>query len=438
MIRFVPTHSSKHAVVLAVLASVAPFAFGQAPGESPGPALAAGEWTITDLDETASQPAVGQVPGHYPDQYLRAVAPLALRLEYLCWWLNGNPLPPLVTTGPVGTPPVLGAPTTDVLFGNDEVDASHRGGLRATWTVRLAHWWETDVELAGHFLLLGHGQRSGDFFAESTGVPLIGRPFFNLQTSSPDALAVAAPGLPFPDPVLGTPDPSLTLALGRIAADSSSDLSGAGVVLRKPWLERGVFSCDWLAGYRYLRYQECLTLRQGQLFTDPADSRRSGEIYLEDRFSTWSEFQGVDLGIEALLDYGCLAFELLAKLAVGNVHQILDVRGSTLATRPDDGDPTTPQTVARGDGFLATPSLVGRHTSNRCGVVPELSVTMRRPVGGSCAVTLGYTLLVLPSVLRTGDQIDTAIDPSQTPGAPSAAPRGSTLWIHGINVGVEF
>jgi hypothetical protein len=434
VIQFGPMNLGKRAVLVAVVASLAPLSFGQTPGESQDPVVSSVDAPNTDVDDSAISNAVDGLPLYD----LPSHGPLSIRLEYVCWWMNGNPLPPLVTTAPLGIPPVLGSPETRVLFGNEEVDTGARGGFRGTWNVRLAHWLETDLELAGHLIFLGHGQSSGDFFAESTGVPVLGRPFLDLQTSSQDFLPVAVPGLPFPDPVLGIPDTSVTLNLGQIEADSSSDLSAAGVLLRRHCVARGAFWCDLLAGYRYVRYQEGLTLRQSQFYRDPTNKKRFGEIHIEDSFSTWSEFHGVDLGIETHLPHRFLKLELLAKLAFGNVHQILGIRGNSLAIRPEDNDDTTPQVVEQGYGFLATPSRVGRYTANHFGVVPEFGVTLHWSAGRSFSITLGYTLLALPHVLRTGDQIDLAIVPFQAMAQTGVTLNESILLIQGINVGVEF
>ena len=210
------------------------------------------------------------------------------------------------------------------------------------------------------------------------------------------------------------PDTSVTLNLGQIEADSSSDLNAAGVP-----------ATETLCGSRRVLVRLACGVSLPSLprradadgnrsfIATPRTKKRFGEIHVEDSFSTWSEFHGVDLGIETHLPHGFLKLELLAKLAFGNVHQILGISGNSLAIRPEDGDDTTPQVVERGYGFLATPSRVGRYAANRFGVVPEFGVTLHWSVGRSFSITLGYTLLAMPHVLRTGDQIDTAIVPFQ-------------------------
>src|SRR5689334_904180 len=65
-----------------------------------------------------AQPGLGPVGmtelPFFPNQRLWVNA------EYLMWWLNGDPLPPLVTTGPPSTGGILG-PGTHILFGDQRV-----------------------------------------------------------------------------------------------------------------------------------------------------------------------------------------------------------------------------------------------------------------------------------------------------------------------------
>src|SRR5262249_13371755 len=57
-----------------------------------------------------------------------------VRGEYLLWWTKSSPLPPLVTTSPIGTPVgeagVLGQFGTSILFGGESVSDNPRSGGR--------------------------------------------------------------------------------------------------------------------------------------------------------------------------------------------------------------------------------------------------------------------------------------------------------------------
>ena len=74
--------------------------------------------------------------------------------------------------------------------------------------------------------------------------------------------------------------------------------------------------------------------------------------------------------------------------------------------------PHRPGSLAPG-GLLAMPTNMGRYQSSQISVLPELTVRFRRPLSRFFTITCGYTALVLNNVVRTGDQIDLAVNPTQ-------------------------
>ncbi len=145
-------------------------------------------------NEHWAQPAPQKTPSYYGtmsgwDLYAGSIyantSPVWVQAEGLVWWLKGNRLPALVTTSPNGTPRaqagVLGAPGTNVLFGDERVDGEAHGGFRTAMGVRLGHWFDClmDSELEFDYFWLGDGQSSGDFYAGSLGDPILARPFYN-------------------------------------------------------------------------------------------------------------------------------------------------------------------------------------------------------------------------------------------------------------------
>lgn len=425
-----PSYCSRLLAVVAI-ALLGSSAVGQVPEDCADPLAGADQPLEAGLDCLSPHElpsAWGWGPPYYGSEQLY------LRTEYVHWWLSGNSLPPLVTTSPAETTPALGMDQTRVLFGGNEVDRGSRGGFRGTLGVRLGHWFETDLKLETQLLFLeGARGDSGDFSAGSTGTPVLGRPFFNVQAGAADAFIVAEPNLAFWDPVTGMADPTLVLDAGLIQTAATSDLDGAGVLFRRPWIKGERHWVDLLAGYRYLRFAEALGIRQFQAFSDPGDPDRTGTIDVRDSFSTWSEFHGGELGIASYEQRGLLNLEVLGKVAIGNVHQILQVAGTSVVTRPG-----APRVVRADSGILAAPSNVGRHTEDHVAIVPEIGVTLRRPLSRSSHAIVGYTLIIFPRVLRTGDQIDTSIDPSQTTARPRASLNDSTLWIQGLHVGLQW
>jgi len=76
-------------------------------------------------------------------------------------------------------------------------------------------------------------------------------------------------------------------------------------------------------------------------------------------------------------------------------------------------------------------------------------VNLRYQYSDQLSFVLGYNLLWVTNVARSGDQIDTNINPTQLPiggGAlagpalPAASVRGTTMWAQGLNFGalLEF
>ena len=92
------------------------------------------------------------------------------RGEYLALWVTDDPLPALVTTSPAGTPRVdagvLGAPGTEVLFGQESVnDRPYQGG-RLTFGYWLddAHTfsWEAQLWMASPGSVSAEDSSAGD------------------------------------------------------------------------------------------------------------------------------------------------------------------------------------------------------------------------------------------------------------------------------------
>jgi hypothetical protein len=71
-------------------------------------------------------------------------------------------------------------------------------------------------------------------------------------------------------------------------------------------------------------------------------------------------------------------------------------------------------------------------------VVPELALMLRWSFTPSFAAVVGYTVMAFPQALRAGEQIDTTFDLSPAATRPAAVLRDSTIWIHGLTLGVEF
>ena len=110
---------------------------------------------------------------------------LWVRADYLLWTTRGVRLPPLVTTSPIGVVPpgAIGAPTTTVLFGDDWTNNEIRSGYRVT----MGYWFRCCCRLGVEADYFDMGGQTAEYYAASTGDPVLARPIFDsvnqIQTS---------------------------------------------------------------------------------------------------------------------------------------------------------------------------------------------------------------------------------------------------------------
>jgi hypothetical protein len=341
--------------------------------------------------------------------------------EYLHWWVRGDRLPPLVTTGPTNIPAGLsgvpGVPGTTVLFGGGRQDQDPRNGVRlggGLWVDDCRTWG------IGADVFWLQGQPDG-FLAASTGFPPLARPVFNMLTGQPDAEITAFPGL----------------ATGSVAVTTESRLCGAGAFLRKAICCGECCSVDALVGYRYLNLDEQLVIAENLQAADvtPGAPPVGTAFALTDAYKTRTQFHGADFGLAAHLAQGNYFVDLIGKVAFGcNVREVT-VGGSSQTAIP--GVPT--ETFA---GGLYTIGQPVRATDQVFAVVPELRLNVGCQVSDCVRVFVGYSVTGWTNVVRPGGQIDQRVNPEQLPPPlvpipPRIIPfQDGALWLHGLNIGM--
>jgi hypothetical protein len=350
-----------------------------------------------------------------------------VRGEYLYWWTNGNPLPPLVTTSPPGTPisqaGVLGTSGVQTLFGGQSIDSGARSGGRVTLSRWVEELDDTAVEFVGFFL--ADDYQSGDFVKQSSGSRILARPFVNANSGQEDSELVAFPG---------------QLAGQITVASYSEAYSAAGLVRRTIGVGPGG-RIDALGGYRYFRFRENLAIRENLISTNTSGLIPLGTTTdLVDRFAVGNDFHGGEFGLAGEWFVGSsVSLELLTKVALGGLFRQAAISGKTITTIPGVAPFSTP------GGLLALPTNSGVRSNNGFGVLPELNLNMTVLISPRVTFLTGYTLIVLNDVLRTGDQIDRVVNPSQLGGQPLQGPprpafdfHHSTLVMQGLNFGIDY
>jgi hypothetical protein len=364
---------------------------------------------------------------------------LSVTAEYLLWWMSRRPLPDnLVTGGPVNTGNPLtssgpiGNPGTQTLFGGSQGAGAFSGG-RLTVDYRFSNQSPLGLQASG-FLL---EERSHSFSVNSdpAGNPILTRPIFDVLDKRQSAVIVSFPGA----------------FAGGVTVSSSTRLWGAESNLFAQAVEVPNRSMRWLVGFRYLDLQEHLGFLQaltilpnGGASLNNVPLMRGDNLVLGDSFHTRNQFYGGQIGTIVTLARGPLQLGLTGKLALGDIHELVDPEGSTLLFLPGSA---TPAASARG-GVLALRTNSGAATSDRFAVIPEVAIKVGWRLNDRLNAFAGYSFLYCSDVVRPGDQVNPNINVSNapsslffnrfpTPAQPIPVFRHTDYWAHGVNLGLE-
>jgi hypothetical protein len=342
--------------------------------------------------------------------------------EYLYWTVRGDPVPPLVTRGTTST--TIGQPGTQVIFGDSKVDDDFRSGGRALAGLWLGENRTLGVEVGG-FYLEPHATR---FASSSNGTPRLGRPFVlafldnngNPQTSE-FSLFLAAPGQ----------------AAGSVAVATGTRFWGTEANARFRAAEEQTWHFDLLAGFRYLQLEDDLSIVcfSTNLPAGPSAPSSAGI----DSFNTRNQYYSGQLGAETALRRGRLDLDLRGKVALGIMHEDVNVAGSTTFLTPP------PQATVLGS-LLTQPTNIGHRNRDVFAVAPEFGVSVGYQVTRNLHLQVGYSALFITNgVVRAGNQIDRGVDRGLIGGgtqeaqpSPRFAFHDTDFWAHGLNAGLEW
>ncbi len=354
--------------------------------------------------------------------------------EYLLWWISDMPVPtPLVTQSNVADFGILGAPSTRVILGGQDVGFGENHGGRFTAGMWLNH--ERTIGIEGVFLFLAANEetRAVGQGSDVAGT-LIANPFFNVNPLQAP-LGENSLLLSFPDP-LG--------ASGFADLSVRSRLLGGEIHGMYNACRHGNLQIDLLGGFRYLNLDEDMVFRTRFVNTGiPNDINQT-----LDEFNTSNNFYGGQMGARVTYDHGRFFVDVTGKVALGVMNQDVTINGNFAFNNLGAG----PFTVSPG-GLYTQPSNIGQQDRDRFAVIPEVSVKLGYRFTDHISGFVGYTFLYVSDVARPGNQVDRAINPGQsavfnapfpTPGLQGFPARPTNLfesedyWAQGINFGLEL
>ncbi|MEM7478629.1 MAG: BBP7 family outer membrane beta-barrel protein [Planctomycetota bacterium] len=351
--------------------------------------------------------------------------------EYLMWYASGMDVPPLVTTSSDPTlSGVLNQPTASILFGgNEDILNGQRNGFR----IRFGWWLSSFPKWGIEGEYVGLGEDTETFFRQSTGDPILSRPIFDANVGRDAVERVAFPG-------------DVT---GSIGINVNSEFDGAAFRFRRQLF--GTEGCgfsnlrgiavpyssrfDVTLGYRFWELDESIVIReQLQKISTP-----TGSFDITDHFATRNQFNGGELGFIWQGRRGWWSVDALMRLGIGNVHQTVNISGST-------------QTVTGGvtsnfnSGILALDSNIGTYDRDQFTMIPELGLTVGYQLTKRLRATMGYSAIYWGNVVRPGQQIDLDVNPNlfraqgtvTGPNRPVFNFVETDFLVHGLSFGAEF
>jgi hypothetical protein len=364
--------------------------------------------------------------------------------EYLLWWIQGQSTPVLATTSAPSDFGVLGAPTTQILFGGNQINGnSPFSGGRFT----LGYWLGCDeskaLEVTGFFL----GTRSAGFSTNSSLTPVIGRP---IQVPANQIPAATAQGVSIINNETAQNTSLPGVAVGALTIRAPTSLWGLGGNLRCLTCCGCNYRISLLAGFRNINLDESLSITENVMGLPTAPAPFANQlITVNDSFATQNHFYGGNLGADARWYWGRWSVDVRGQVALGANVQILDINGSQHFV---PGVPTAGGLAQNfNGGLLALPSNIGHSSHDAFSVVPEIGVNLGYQILPNLRGFVGYNFLYWSNVIRPGTSINRVVDLTQIPNFlpnPSAVPPAPGnpapffhevgLWAQGLTFGLEF
>jgi len=267
------------------------------------------------------------------------------------------------------------------------------------------------------------GPQSGTLYA---------RPFFDTTLRSENAKVLASPGA----------------FTGSLVVDNAVSAWGAEFNPFYRVVQGNSVSLDVITGFRFFSVNEGLNVYDSTRVLPGGTTAFNGIglgansiVLTHDKFSVRNNFYGGNIGGRISFSRGSVFLDASAKVAIGGVHQILNVDGTT--TLAAGGGLVGPTTTA--GGFLANPSFTGTRSENRFAVLPEGNITLGYQMSSWLNIFAGYQGLYLSNVARPQEQLNRNFAATNLATTPTYSARGlssrnldiqeSDIFMHGFTFG---
>lgn len=340
-----------------------------------------------------------------------------IEADYLYWKVqDSSTVIPLVIEQPLVDGPF------EVVLGGKKIKNDWHSGARFA----LGYWLDdcTTWGIEARCFFLGKRTKHDSVSSDNNGSPRLRVPFFNVNTDLPDSVALATPGL----------------FKAKAFLKTSNKMQGAELnIVRNICWDHGI-NYWLLAGFRYWNFNDHLKFfADSPLVVIPTIYRN------EDKFHTENDFYGGQVGVGFEYQYCSFSLRMLGKVALGAMRQKSKIEG-LFVTNEFSG-----KIQAFEGGYFALPTNISDHKRTHFAVIPELNIDLGYQLTDCARIHIGYSALYASNVLRASKQMSSAINPTQSANieftptpvlvgepSPQAKFRGSSLWVQGVNLGIDF
>lgn len=335
------------------------------------------------------------------------------RFDVLLWWRQGRDYPALITTDPTTESSTTAGilPDAQILFGDSRVASTMRAGGRVDFG-----FFVDPRQCAGYGLrFYGLGQDDSNFRVASSDEPVLAIPFRDIAAGANDALLVAYPGL----------------RSGEISVSGTSSVLGNDVYGRYLLCRDNICRLDFLTGWHYARVADQVQMNSSSTVTEIGGNIPVGTVSSTvDSFKAYNTFNGAILGLEWQRDCGVWQSRVLGRMSLGNMHEVVEISGSSSVTVPNQ----TP--VTSNGGVLTAGSNIGRRSRDEFTAITEVGYTLAYRFAPCTQLTVGYSFIYFSDIVTAGSAIDPTIGTAGGTARPEFRFRHSDFWVQGINLGL--
>jgi hypothetical protein len=189
---------------------------------------------------------------------------------------------------------------------------------------------------------------------------------------------------------------------------------------------------DLLGGWRHINLDDTLTVTEA--FTAFGAAGPDFNFAGVDQFKAQNRFDGAQIGLDGELRYNRWSLGARGMVALGNVNERVNVQGFNVQNG----------VTTQGDLLTVPNGNIGVFERNRFAWAPEVNFKLGYQVTDHMRAFVGYDILYLSSVVRAGEQVNLAVDPTHLGGGATTAAQppfafhSSDYWAQGLNFGLEF